>query len=170
KSQLVSYVVNGATLAHLAGVENTGTITANGGGVIMTADVANALTATAVNNSGMITAQSVRNEPGGIVLLAKGGDIENSGTLDASAAAGASGVKGGHVIIRGNGVTRLDSTSVIDTAGNGAHGGLIELSGHQLSVRGNVTAGKQGTLLIDPSVINIVAGGGHSSPSVGTGS
>jgi filamentous hemagglutinin family protein len=167
KSQLVSYVVNSATLAHLAGVENTGTITANGGGVIMTADVANALTATAVNNSGMITAQSARNENGVILLLAKGGDIENSGTLDASAAG--AGVAGGKIIIRGDGVTRLDPTSVIDTSGNQARGGFIELSGHQLAVRGNVTAGRQGTLLIDPSVIHITNTGTHSSVSVGTG-
>jgi filamentous hemagglutinin family protein len=173
KSQLVSYVVNGATLAHLAGVENTGTITANGGGVIMTADVANALTATAVNNSGVITAQSARNENGSIVLLARGGDIENSGTLDASAAENAAGVKGGKVIIRGDGHTQLTSTSRIDTSGNQAHGGFIELSGHTLGVRGGVKAGRGGNLLIDPASIDIVSGGasGHSpnGSSIGTG-
>ncbi len=169
RSQLVSYVVDSATLAHLAGVENTGSITANGGGVIMTADVANALTATAVNNSGLVMAQSARNEKGTIVLLAKGGDIENSGTLDASAAANAAGVAGGSVIIRGDKITRLDPTSVISTVGNQAHGGFIELSGHQLAVRGNVTAGRQGNLLIDPATINIVSGTNHNSVSAGIG-
>ncbi|HLW73989.1 MAG TPA: filamentous hemagglutinin N-terminal domain-containing protein, partial [Gammaproteobacteria bacterium] len=60
KNQLISYVVDGKTLSRLAGVSNTGEITANGGAVLMTADVANALTATAVNNSGFIVAHSVQ--------------------------------------------------------------------------------------------------------------
>lgn len=169
RSSLVSYVVNSATLAHLAGVENTGTITANGGGVIMTADVANALTATAVNNSGLIMAQSIRSEPGAIVLMARGGDIENSGTLDASAAVEATGVRGGTVLLRGDGHTQLDPTSVIDTSGNQAKGGFIELSGHTLHIGGEVTAGRHGDLLIDPSVIHITNTSTRSSVSAGTG-
>ena len=169
RNQLISYVVNGATLARLAGVDNTGQIVADGGAVIMTADVANALTATAVNNSGFVAAHSLLNDRGTIVLAAQGGDIVNSGTLDASAATGRA--QGGTVIIHGNGHTQLDATSVIDAAGNGnAKGGFIELSGHTLGVRGSVTAGKRGNLLIDPSVIHIVAGTGNNSVSVGTGS
>ncbi|HEY4128122.1 MAG TPA: filamentous hemagglutinin N-terminal domain-containing protein, partial [Gammaproteobacteria bacterium] len=80
---LISYKIDAATLARLAGVDNAGSIVANGGSVVMTADVANALTATAVNNSGLITAHSVRQQGGEIMLLSQGGDIENSGTLDA---------------------------------------------------------------------------------------
>ena len=173
QNQLVSYVVNGATLSRLAGVDNTGTIVANGGGVLMTADVANALTATAVNNSGFVAAHSVQDHGGVIVLMGEGGDIENSGTLDASAANWTPGVTGGTVIIRGDGHTQLTDTSVIDTEGNGAKGGFIELSGHTLSVHGDVTTGKGGSLLIDPSKINIVTGnnsgtGAGATNSVGT--
>ncbi|HEX2667125.1 MAG TPA: filamentous hemagglutinin N-terminal domain-containing protein [Gammaproteobacteria bacterium] len=167
--QLVSYVVDGATLSRLAGVNNTGEIAANGGAVVMTADVANALTATAVNNSGFIAARSLQSGGGVIVLSAQGGDIENSGTLDASGAAWAPHTEGGTVVIRGDGHTELAPTSVIDAAGNGADGGFIELSGHTLRIAGDVTAGKHGDLLIDPSVIHITNTGTRSSVSVGTG-
>ena len=173
RNSLISYVVNGATLARLAGVSNTGQITADGGAVLMTADVANALTATAVNNSGFVAARSLHDEAGVIVLSAAGGDIQNSGTLDASAVG--NNVTGGTVVIRGDGHTQLDPTSVIDTSGNGgAKGGFIELSGHTLGLRGAVTAGRGGNLLIDPATINIVTGSfagavTTSINSIGTG-
>ncbi|HEX4300096.1 MAG TPA: filamentous hemagglutinin N-terminal domain-containing protein, partial [Gammaproteobacteria bacterium] len=60
----ISYRIDAPTLARLAGVDNAGSIVANGGAVVMTADVANSLTATAVNNSGLITAHSVRQQGG----------------------------------------------------------------------------------------------------------
>ena len=164
---LISYVVDGKTLSRLAGVSNTGVIAANGGLVVMTADVANTLTATAVNNSGFITAHSVSQEGGEIVLSAQGGgEIENSGTLDATGLG--SGVAGGTIIIHGDGHTLLDPTSVVDVSGDGAKGGFIELSGHTLGVRGKVTIGRGGRLLIDPAVIKIVDGTGQNSQSVGT--
>ncbi len=167
---LISYKIDAPTLARLAGVTNAGTITALGGTVVMTADVANALTATAVNNSGLITAHSVSQQGGVIVLQASGGDIENSGTLDASATQ--AGVAGGTVILHGDAHTQLTDTSVIDTEGDGAKGGFIELSGHTLGVRGSVTPGKGGSLLLDPAIIDIVSGlnNGQSpnSDSIGT--
>src|SRR5579859_149311 len=150
---LIGYSIDSATLARLAGVRNTGEISADGGTVIMTADVANALTATAVNNSGFIAAHSITSRDGVIVLMAKGGDIDNSGTLDASGTD--AGVAGGTVIIRGNGHTQLEPTSVIDASGDGAKGGFIELSGHTLHVDGRVDPGHGGTLLIDPTIITI---------------
>lgn len=169
QNQLISYVVNGATLARLAGVDNAGSIVADGGGVLMTADVANALTATAVNNSGFVAAHSVQSQGGVIVLTAQGGDIENSGTLDASATQ--SGVAGGAVILRGDGTTRLDPGSVITTEGDGAAGGFVELSGHTLDVKGTMDPGRGGSLLIDPSSLTIVAGssGPNSVGSIGVG-
>ena len=165
---LIGYSIDGATLARLAGVSNTGEITADGGAVVMTADVANALTATAVNNSGFVSAHSITSQNGVIILAATGGGIENSGTLDASATQ--AGVTGGTVIIHGNEHTQLDATSVIDAEGDGAKGGFIELSGHTLHVGGDVDSGKGGSLLIDPSKINIVAGNTDNDGSAGTDS
>jgi filamentous hemagglutinin family protein len=170
--QLISYTVDSATLSRLAGVNNSGEITALGGSVVMTADVANALTATAVNNTGVISARSVSDHGGEIVLEATGGDIYNSGKLDASAAQ--AGVAGGTVVLHADGRTELAPASNIDTSGDGAKGGFIDLSGHDLRVRGFVTAGKGGEILLDPANINIIAGnvsgaGAGATNSVGTG-
>jgi filamentous hemagglutinin family protein len=168
---LISFKIDAPTLARLAGVSNAGSIVANGGSVVMTADVANALTATAVNNSGFITAHSVRQQGGEIMLLSQGGGIENSGTLDASASQ--IGASGGSVILHGDARTRLTDTSVIDTAGDGAKGGFIDVSGHELNLRGMITAGKGGTLLLDPLFVHIISGAGNttsaSTNNVGVG-
>ena len=121
----------------------------------MTADVANALTATAVNNTGFIAAHSIQNHAGEIVLAATGGDIDNSGTLDASATD--AGVGGGSVLLRTDKKTELETTSVITADGDGATGGFIDLSGRGLAVRGLVRAGKGGDLLFDPREITLVS-------------
>ena len=167
---LIAYSIDSATLARLAGVKNAGEISAAGGTVIMSADVANALTATAVNNTGFVSARSIQSRDGVIILAAEGGDIENSGTLDASAAQ--SGVVGGTVILRGDAATELTPTSVIDTAGDGARGGFVEISGHGLTLRGQTNLGHGGSLLLDPANLKIVTGASVTfSPSdhVGTG-
>ncbi|MFI4921903.1 MAG: filamentous hemagglutinin N-terminal domain-containing protein, partial [Gammaproteobacteria bacterium] len=157
KSQgLISYSIDSATLARLAGVDNAGSIAADGGTVVMTADVANALTATAVNNTGFVAAHSITSRDGVIILRALGGDIDNSGTLDASATD--SGVAGGTITLRGNGHTQLEPTSVIDAEGDGAQGGFIELSGHTLTVHGEVNLGRSGSMLIDPGKLVITSG------------
>src|SRR5579862_2063688 len=58
-NQLVNFAVNTATLASFAGVENTGKLISDGGTVIMTADVANLLKSTVVNNTGLIEAHAI---------------------------------------------------------------------------------------------------------------
>ncbi|HET7396682.1 MAG TPA: filamentous hemagglutinin N-terminal domain-containing protein, partial [Gammaproteobacteria bacterium] len=165
-NSLVSFVVDQATMSQYAGVSNTGSIEADGGVVLMTAKVANALTATAVNNSGLITAHSIQDHNGTIILAAQGGDIDVSGTLDASATQ--AGVTGGSVVIRGNGHTEIASTANILAEGDAAKGGFIELSGHTLKVRGQVNTGRSGELLIDPSILTIGAGTNFSSGTGGT--
>lgn len=171
-NNLVSFAVNQATLEQYAGVLNSGSINADGGGVLMTADVANALTATAVNNTGLISARSIQGHAGAIVLSAQGGNISESGTLDASAAQ--SGIAGGTVLLRGNGQTDVTSSAVINTQGDGAKGGFVELSGETLRLRGQVETGAGGMLLIDPTILTIGVGsagpGGNSSnATVGEG-
>ena len=157
-NQLISYAVDGATLARLAGAVNAGSIVATGGAVYMTGDVADALTATAVNNQGFISARSIENHSGTIVLSAKGGELLNSGKLDASGVAGTNSTPGGTIVIRGDELTRLAPGSVINAGGNG-NGGFIDLSGHDLAIHGQVSPGKGGRLLLDPSVILIEASG-----------
>ena len=165
-NSLVSFVVDKSTLAQYAGVSNSGSITANGGIVLMTAKVANALTATAVNNSGLITAHSIKEHNGVSVLSATGGDIHDTGTLDASATD--AGVAGGYIRIRGDARTNLTNTASINATGDNAKGGFSELSGNTLQVRGLVNSGTSGTLLIDPNKLKIGTGSIFSSGTGGT--
>ncbi len=111
---LVNYAIDEATVAHLAGVDNAGQILANGGRVIMTAEVANDLAATVVNNSGLVQAHSTVAKDGAIHLLGAGGDVANSGTLDAAAETGADG---GHVELRASGDIHHEAGSRITVSG-----------------------------------------------------
>ncbi len=165
---LVSYAVDQATLANLAGVKNAGTITADGGTVIMTADVANQLKATVVNNSGLIEATRISDTGGSIELTATGGDIENSGTLDAGAAG--SGVSGGSIVLKGDALTDLTSTSKITATGDNAQGGTLEISGHDIRVRGSRRVGAGGKIFYDPASVIINTGSGGGTNTFGTAS
>jgi filamentous hemagglutinin family protein len=159
-NSLINFAVNQSTLANYAGVKNTGSLIADGGTVIMTADVANALKATVVNNTGLIEAHSINKNNGGIYLTALGGNLVNAGTLDADGAAAGHG--GGTIVLKGDGLTNLTNTSKIMAQGIGADGGHVELSGEVLNVRGVANLGKRGSLLLDPGVMSISTGANNS--------
>ncbi len=131
-NQLVSVVVSHSQWNDL--VRNGGVIQANGGQVILTAGARDALLASAVNNSGIIEAQTVRGQAGHIQLLAglAAGTTTNNGTLDASAP-------------------------------SGGNGGFIETSGHSVDIGNNATMttqatnGSNGRWLIDPADFTIAS-------------
>ncbi len=118
-------------------VENGGLIRADGGNVLLTAQAAGNLLQTAVNNTGVIQAQTIGNRNGTILLLGdmQSGTMNVSGTLDASAP-------------------------------NGGNGGFIETSAANVKIPNDVkvtTAAPQGltgTWLIDPADYTIAASGG----------
>ena len=196
-NNLISVAVNEATVNNLAGVKNSGEIYADGGRVIMTARVADNLIGSAVNNQGLVHASSIVEKDGAIFLTASGGNIVNSGTLDASAAVG-SNVDGGGVLVysdrditlasggainaRGDGegaggMVRVIAEDVLDfqsgasitVAGGPKAGGFVEVSGHDgIKLRGDIDAGDGGSLLIDPDRLNINSGAG--GPGVVTSS
>jgi filamentous hemagglutinin family protein len=105
-------------------IRNGGLIKAEGGSVVMTVKTANDLATLAINNEGIIEATSmVRGDGGKIQLLADGGAVTNSGTLNVSAAEG----KGGYVEVTGTRVGMLDG-SVVDASG-ATGGGTVLLGG-----------------------------------------
>lgn len=120
-------------------VENGGLIRADGGRVLLTAQAAGNLLQTAVNNSGVIQAQTIGTRNGTILLLGdmQSGTMSVGGTLDASAP-------------------------------NGGNGGFIETSAARVSIRDDVRVttaapqGLMGTWLIDPQDFIIGAGGNIS--------
>ncbi len=126
--QLIHVQVDRSTLHDLA--DNGQLIEANGGQVIMTAGAKDSLLASAVNNTGIVQAQTVENHGGTITLLAgmQAGEVQVGGTLDASAPAGAAG-------------------------------GAIETSGAVVAVASDakVLAGPGGSWRIDPTNLTIDA-------------
>ena len=119
------------------GITNKGTITADGGQVILSAKAAGDLLKTVINNEGIIQAQTIEDRSGKIYLL---GGMENNaikvgGILDASAP-------------------------------NGGDGGFIETSAAKVNIADDAkittaaSNGKTGEWLIDPTDYNIAASGG----------
>jgi|GEM_PF-7108353 len=191
---LINFTVDAASVSELAGVDNAGDLYADGGRVIMTAEVADNLVNAAVNNSGRVQAQGVLEQDGAIYLVANGGDVVNSGIVDASNPNG----DGGFVRIRSTDDVTLTSTSEINASGGsgkggfvrviaeenldfqagaaidvrgsvGEQGGFIEVSGHQgLAVKGDVHLGNKGQLLIDPATLTI-NGGSAGGPTSSAG-
>ncbi|PLZ00633.1 hypothetical protein CY652_20300 [Burkholderia sp. WAC0059] len=137
---LLSVQVERSTLDALAA--NGGLIEADGGTVLMSAGAQDALLESAVNNTGVIDAQTVQNRNGTITLLAgrQAGSVEVGGTLDASAP-------------------------------DGGDGGSVETSGAQVQVESGAKittaapGGKSGTWLIDPTDFTINAGSAAQTDS-----
>ncbi|MFC1808313.1 filamentous hemagglutinin N-terminal domain-containing protein, partial [Candidatus Omnitrophota bacterium] len=107
-------------------IMNKGVILADGGTVNLTAGVLNGIFENAVNNEGIIRANSLVNKNGAVYLIAHGEDalVANSGTIDVSATE------------------------------SGADGGFVELSADRLNIGGDIRVdsidGQAGELLLDP--------------------
>ncbi|HEY6643209.1 YDG domain-containing protein [Povalibacter sp.] len=132
---LLNVAINAGAIGALAG--NGGVIQADGGHVLMTARSASSLLQSAVNNTGLIQAQTIENRNGTIKLLGDmhSGTVNVGGTLDASA----------------------------PTAGDG---GFIDTSAAHVSVANDMQVttaaarGLTGSWLIDPTDYTIAASGG----------
>jgi len=120
---LITFAINGQALGHLAGAKNTGTLMAKGGQVIMTADVAANLVSTAVQNSGIIQANSIVEKNGEIYLSGHDADVFNAGQLDVS---GNHHVDGGRIEITGQRIALVEHASL---NANGQNGGTILIGG-----------------------------------------
>ena len=109
---------------------NGGLIRANGGQVVMTAKSAGQLIKTAVNNTGVVEAQTIENHNGTIRLL---GDMETgavnvSGTLDVSGTG--AGQSGGSIVVTGE-VVVLRGHAKIDASGSAGGGSVLIGGGYQ---------------------------------------
>lgn len=108
-------------------VRNGHMIKADGGQVLMTAKGAGNLMSNAVNNTGVIQAQSIQTKNGSIRLMAdaSGGVVNVSGSVDASGPA--SGSTGGKVEILGKTVNLVNAKV---TASGNAGGGKVSVGGN----------------------------------------
>ena len=185
---LIQHSIDTAAISDRAGVEHLGSIMADGGHVVMDANVTRDLKASVINTQGLVQARRiVKDGAGGIYLTGRGGDIALGGTLDSSGVAndaqggrvlvttdgditmpsgsavrakGGSAASGGEVRVVAQGKYEFANGALIDAAG-GTRGGFVELSGHEhLTIRGDVNLGRGGTLLIDPRDVTIADGYG----------
>lgn len=116
-NKLLNLQVDGAAVNAL--VQNGGLLKAEGGQVLMTAKAASDVLQTVVNNQGTITATTLSNQAGRIVLDGGNSGVVNvAGTLDASAAAG----NGGVVETKGARVAVQPAARVTTLAANGKTG------------------------------------------------
>lgn len=106
-------------------VENTGTITAQAGRILLTANAARDVVSHAVNNTGVLEASSAYMD-GGTVVLSGGeeGNVRVAGTVNASGKK--SGSKGGKVTVTGETITLAGAQ--IDASGAAA-GGTVLIGG-----------------------------------------
>ena len=142
--------------AYQSAVANKKLIQADGGLVVMTASGKDALMDSAVNNSGMIQANTLGEAAGQINLT--GDNIATTGTISAD---GGSNGHGGTIKIIANHKTAVDGQLSAQGGQLSGDGGFIETSGDIVrigdhsSILANAPQGKAGQWLIDPVDITI---------------
>ncbi|MCE9570384.1 MAG: filamentous hemagglutinin N-terminal domain-containing protein, partial [Rhodocyclales bacterium] len=134
---LINYAIAEQTFAQLAGVANAGQIAADGGRVVMTASVARDLSATVVNNTGVVQARGTTERDGAIYLTADGGNVASSGRLDAS------GARGGQIVAQAASGTTLVS-GIVDASGSTSTGGNVQLLGERVGLIDNARVDASG--------------------------
>lgn len=150
--------------AYQSAVANKKLIQADGGLVVMTASGKDALMDSAVNNSGMIQANTLGEATGQISLT--GDNIATTGTISAN---GGSNGHGGTIKIIANHKTAVDGQLSAQGGQLAGDGGFIETSGDIVSIgdhssiQANAPQGKAGQWLIDPVDITISDAGTDES-------
>ncbi|WP_430511493.1 GLUG motif-containing protein [Pannonibacter phragmitetus] len=140
-------------------IENGGTLSADGGTVVMKAATAREAARKAVNMSGVAEARTVSGKSGAIVIGGgDGGSVEVSGKVNVSAASGKGGkvaVSGKNVSLKGAKVNASGTTgggSVKVTAATGDDGGTA-LIGTGTTVDATSASGTGGTVIVTGQLV-----------------
>ncbi|MCB1681411.1 MAG: right-handed parallel beta-helix repeat-containing protein [Alphaproteobacteria bacterium] len=151
---LVEVAVDGALGNSL--LENKGTVNAEGGTVVMTAQSAKEVVDNVINNEGIINVSSVT-QKGGKIILSGGskGKVKNSGKLDAS------GTQGGSVKVTGQAIELAGTSEIKANATSGEAGKIEALAAETLAVNGKLKAqgeGKSGFIETSAPDVSFEAG------------
>jgi filamentous hemagglutinin family protein len=116
-------------------IQSSGTISANGGMVVLSAATARSAARNAVNLSGVVEAHSISGHDGAISLGGgPGGTVQISATLDVSGLVG-SGMSGGTGELADGGTIAVTGQNISLTAArlnaSGANGGSIDIGGEE---------------------------------------
>ncbi|NQU72616.1 MAG: filamentous hemagglutinin N-terminal domain-containing protein [Rhodospirillales bacterium] len=166
---LIMFAVDASAMSNIAvdgeklGVDNSGTLRAQSGQVVVTAATISQVVNSVVNLGGVVDADAfTATASGGSVLVASSGDLNLTGDIRADG--GATG-DGGSVVTWADDTNYFNADATISAQGGAVSGdgGFIEISGHDVRYRGTVDAsatnGAAGTMLLDPINITIVDGG-----------
>ncbi|MBJ2154380.1 GLUG motif-containing protein [Variovorax sp. IB41] len=158
---LVNVSIDEGTWAAL--VENRGAIQADGGTVILTANAANLLLGSQVNNTGIVQARTVDDLKGSITLRADGGTANVGGTLDASAPVSGDG---GTIATAGRSVRVTDDATITTRSANGNTGmWTLASDGFTVGAGANISGAQLGAQLGNTNVAIASMGasgaGGH---------
>ncbi len=118
------YTVNGEQV----GVENSGTIKAEGGIVVMTAAQLDHIVTNSVNNTGVVMADSATSK-GGKIIFGASGDISNTGTVTASSTVS----DGGTISMIATNEANIGGT--IEASGKNAGGSIDITADEKVSVQ-----------------------------------
>ncbi|MEC8665239.1 MAG: right-handed parallel beta-helix repeat-containing protein [Pseudomonadota bacterium] len=143
-------------------IENTekGVINADGGTVQMTASAAKGVVDTVINMDGVVSATSVTQKGGKIVLNGGGGKVEVAGRVEADGKTG-----GGEVVVKGNAVDVKESAVISADATENGDGGEVYLLGENLAIlngrvnaRGGANGGNGGFVELSTDDVLSLAG------------
>jgi filamentous hemagglutinin family protein len=148
-------VVAGTGTGTPVGVENTVAGKINAATAELKAANGN-IYALAINNAGVIRANTFVNEGGHIYLRADGGSVLNGGTLDASGAA--PGAQGGEVQVTGGQVT-LASGGTVDANGSAGGGTVVVDGDQQTMVEAGATINANATDDGNGGSVSVLSGG-----------
>jgi filamentous hemagglutinin family protein len=162
-SGLISAVV---TAGDTGSVSNSGSLLADGGVVTMSAQSADGVARSLVNNSGIIRANTLVERNGEVWIT--GDDVANSGQISArSEGVDAGAGAGGRIMLLANmqsGTAQVGGA--LDASSAGGDGGFIETSAARVKVASDAQVttaapkGRTGTWLIDPTDFTVAATGG----------
>jgi filamentous hemagglutinin family protein len=126
--QLINFALPGTSSGGLVerGLEQAGSLIADGGQVLLTTDAAAGIVGGVVNMSGIVQARTVeQNARGEIVLVGGAADVDVSGRLDASGRDARD--RGGSIDVFGQSV-HLSSSAVVNATG-ASGGGAVRIGG-----------------------------------------
>ncbi|HET7798173.1 MAG TPA: filamentous hemagglutinin N-terminal domain-containing protein [Nevskia sp.] len=103
-------------------ISNTGELRSEGGTVVLQASATRELFNNLINNSGVISAGSISSEGGVVRLVANGGNVQNSGRIDAT------GTRGGSIQLLSDRDVLVTGQAVVDASGRDA-GGSVRIGG-----------------------------------------
>src|SRR5439155_7056674 len=128
------------------GVDNSGTLQARSGQVIISANLASEVVNAVVNLNGVVDADAFApNGAGGSVLVSAAGDVNVGGQVTARGdGAGA----GGQIVTKAGEDDAIGAMAFVSAAAGdaGGQGGFIEVSGKHLMLAGNIDPGSGGSL------------------------